>query len=552
MSHADDEQRVGEPHTQNRKPSSGGQFINSLPPEIFVKIIAEVDLLSRRLNGLKRDINWIVPYQLVCRHWKDVISSTPQFWQEVTIRSSPKWLELCLTRCASAPATIVLWHPAWPDATFATLRRFSSSIGAIYVHSDDPDTASLTGLCSFLATSMPALESLSLEGVFDDKAFVDVEISRALVPRLAALHLRNCTAPSDTEVYRSLRSFLISRSVWTLSYGQFLETIGRCHAVEHLTLDEDILDLFADQIEYLTTDYLALILPVVLPRLKFVMLSGKCDVLFHLLANLHAPQARSFELTNRLDDDESGPLVTRLIAPDPHLRIPFLSSPHTLSLSCWDGAPFKLRLQCGPEGHALFSVNYGMVHNEFWPGNANLQPNLAAVMDIFPVASVDTLEVKGNLGAVTVETWQRVFQTFSSLRTLRPKGWGTLDALWLGLSRATTSSLKYGGAMCCPSLSEIGMEDTHHDFPSGLFFPAALTLFDVVRGTLRARADRGARLKKLEMHLRFTFELWRGTSGLLLVAISSRPRRLRALKRRTWGCSIVLAFPCFFNRVFNT
>ena len=35
-------------------------------------------------------------------------------------------------------------------------------------------------------------------------------------------------------------------------------------------------------------------------------------------------------------------------------------------------------------------------------------------------------------GAVTPETWQRALQTFSSLRTLRTEGEGTLDALWLG------------------------------------------------------------------------------------------------------------------------
>ncbi|KAM5539350.1 hypothetical protein V8D89_006984 [Ganoderma adspersum] len=141
--------------------------------------------------------------------------------------------------------------------------------------------------------------------------------------------------------------------------------MGKCHVLQHLTLDEDILDPFADDhTEHLATDYPALMLPVV--------------------------------------------------------RLP--------CLNCWDEAPFKLKLclQCGPDGHALFSVYYGMAHNEFRPGSANLQHNLAAIMDmdIFPqaVASADTLEVERDLGAVTPETRQHVFQTFSSLRTLRPKG----------------------------------------------------------------------------------------------------------------------------------
>ena len=143
MSHAGDEQMTGRLYTRDRRPSNGGQPISTLPPEIFVTIIAEVDLLSRRLNGVKWDTNWTVACQLVCRHWRDVISSTPQFWQQIAIHSSPEWLELCLTRCAGAPATIVVWQPTSPRATFTILCRFASSIEAIYIYSDRPATVSL-------------------------------------------------------------------------------------------------------------------------------------------------------------------------------------------------------------------------------------------------------------------------------------------------------------------------------------------------------------------------------------------------------------------------
>ena len=81
--------------------------------------------------------------------------------------------------------------------------------------------------------------------------------------------------------------------------------------------------------------------------------------------------------------------------------------------------------------------------------------------------------------------------------------------------RATASSLEHGGAICCPSLSEIGTEDQDHpDRDSDVEFLASPGLFDTVRAALRTRADGGARLKKLEMHLSFTVELWRGSSGL--------------------------------------
>ena len=38
--------------------------------------------------------------------------------------------------------------------------------------------------------------------------------------------------------------------------------------------------------------------------------------------------------------------------------------------------------------------------NGFWPGKTSLQYNLAAILDISPVASVEILEVEGDLGAV--------------------------------------------------------------------------------------------------------------------------------------------------------
>ncbi|PIL31220.1 hypothetical protein GSI_05918 [Ganoderma sinense ZZ0214-1] len=174
---------------------------------------------------------------------------------------------------------------------------------------------------------------------------------------------------------------------------------------------------------------------------------------------MHVPQARRFELTNCLDDDEPDSLVARLLrAPDLHLRIPFLSSPRVISLSCWDVAPFLLSVRCGPDGHAYLSVDYGMAHNEVWPRNEILYPNLIAIMDTLSAASVDTLEIEGSLDDLAVGTWQRVFQTFSSLRTLRLKGWGTLDFMWRGLSRASgPARLVHDGAPCCPLLSEITM-----------------------------------------------------------------------------------------------
>ncbi|KAM5539887.1 hypothetical protein V8D89_006390 [Ganoderma adspersum] len=512
-----------EPRAQNRGPLNNGQLIGNLPPELFVQILENVYWLLRK-KGITWDTNWTVPYQLVCRRWRDVISSTPQFWQDISVKSSPRWLDFCLTRCAGAPATVNVWHPTSPDATFATLCSHASAIRACYVHCDVSSMDYLAGLPLLLATPMPALEALLINGPYHEDETLDVPLTHDLVPRLTSLELWNSIAPRDTAVYTSLRRLTFFGTTWTISYDKFLDVIGECHDLQYLRLDEEVLDPFAAELVDLSpprpptqAGNRRRTTPLVLPRLGALLLTGQSEVLFHLLATIHAPQATKVILTINPDDDEQGPgpLLTLLLAPNPHQRIPFLSSLRSVSLSCWDGDPFQLSLrgEPGPDGNApLLSVDYGMVHNELWPGNAYLERNLVAIMDLFPLAAVDTLEVVGCLDQVAAGTWQRVFEGFSpGLRVLHVKGRGTLDSLWRGLERATMASLEHGagaGAVCCPSLSEIGIDDRPR-VASRFKFAATAQFYTIVCKTLRLRADRGGtRLKKLHLYLEFTDEAW--------------------------------------------
>ncbi|KAM5539889.1 hypothetical protein V8D89_006392 [Ganoderma adspersum] len=492
-----------------------------LPPELLVKILFDVYVLIRK-NGIPWDSNWTIPYQLVCRRWRDVICSTPQLWQEICVCSSPRWLDFCLTRCAGAPAKVLVSRPLWVDETYATLRRHASSIRECHIHSHVADLE--MGFPSLLATPMPALELLSVDGVayyIDEPA--NIPIIHDLFPRLTSLDLRNCTPPLDAAVYASLRNLRLVSCYWASSYDEFLGVMGGCYDLEFLSLDEAMLNSLIDtEVENPMVGQLVPNLPVVLARLRCLKLSGPPKVLFQFLTNIHAPQATRIGLTNCFEDEDD-PLLTRIFAPNPQLKFPFLSSSHTISLSCWDETPFKLSVHGAPPTNALLSVFYGTPEpeddseDELRPENENLHPNLIAVMDIFPTASVDTLEVEGCLDQVAVETWQRVFQTFSNMRTLRLKGKGTLDPIWLGLSRATTASLEGDGTLCCPLLSEIDIDGG----PDSLsMFSATVTLFEGIRAALSARAAAGGiRLTKLKLCLQYTRKLrkriYRSGSGVL-------------------------------------
>ncbi|KAM5539901.1 hypothetical protein V8D89_006404 [Ganoderma adspersum] len=508
MSRSSDQQAMEHWQLQahSRIPSNDAALINALPPELFLKVLRHVHLLIKNTSMQIADNTWTIPYQLVCRRWRDVICSTPQFWQEMKVWRSPKWLEFSLNRCAGAPASVSVYKPTRPEETFATLRRFATSIRVFRLDSDVPDMASLPGLPSFLAMPMPILETLFIDGPYGDEELVDVPITRDLVPRLTALTLSNCTAPLDTAVYTSLRDLTLFKSPWTISYGDFLGVMRKCQVLEYLSLVEGVLDAAVAQIGDLETGHLPNTTPVVLPRLRTLKLSGHPKVLFHLLATIHAPQVVVIRLNACLNDGISGPgplLLTHLLAPDPEVRYPFLSSPRTVSLTQRGTYLFQLSFRCGPRGNGRVYIDHQT--NGYQPerASANLQDNLGAVMDTFSVASVDTLEVKGTVDQIAAETWQRAFLTFSGLRTLTLAGDGTLDAVWAGLLRATNAAVEHGGAVCCPLLSEI-VTDNDPSSHSPFKFSATPTLLEGVRTALRARADAGgARLEKLKLYVQY-------------------------------------------------
>ena len=191
------------PQGQNFSPPNGSPLIDRLALELFLKVLGHLERLFQDSQIYECvDRNWTIPYQLVCRRWRDVICSTPQFWQEIEVRSSPKWLELCLTRCAGALATVTVTvkQPEQPAEIFAILRRFASSIRVFCLVSHIRNLASLPGLPSFLATPMSALEALYL----GNGKLVNVQMTHNLF-----LVLR----PSSFASVLALRPSLTPRSV---------------------------------------------------------------------------------------------------------------------------------------------------------------------------------------------------------------------------------------------------------------------------------------------------------------------------------------------------
>ena len=490
----------------HHNPSNDAALIHALPPELFLKVLRHVHLLIKDTSMQIADNTWTTPYQLVCRRWRDIICSTPQFWQEMKVWRSPKWLELSLNRCAGAPASVSVYKPTRPDEIFSTLRRFATSIRALHLDSDAPDVALRSGLRSFLAIPIPNLETLFLDGPTHGD-MIHVPITHDLVPRLTTLTLSRCMAPCDTTVYTSLRSLTLFKSSFTISYADFLDAMRKCQGLEYISLVDGVLDFFLlVHVADLSTGHQPRAMPVELPRLRTLKLSGHPKVLTNLLAIIHAPQVALIRLNTCLNDDGSVPgplLLTRLLSPKPQLRFPFLSSPRAVSLTQRSTYLFQLSLRCGPGGNARIYIEHQTHGYQPELPSANLSDNLGAVMDTFSVAGVDTLEITGTVDHFAAETWERAFLAFSSLRTLTFAGDGTLDAVWEGLLRATTAAVDRDGAVCCPLLSEIATNNdpTPH---SPFKFTATPTLLEEVREAVAARSEAGgARLEKLKLYVQY-------------------------------------------------
>ncbi|KAI1791014.1 hypothetical protein LXA43DRAFT_459631 [Ganoderma leucocontextum] len=475
--------------------------IGSLPPELFVHIFQEL----LRTDGPAFGTDWTNPYQLVCRAWRDAICSTPSFWQEIWVSRSPEWLQVCLARCAGTLAIVYVLSDHSPSATFATLRCYATSIKACHAHSDRD---SLSGLSSLLAAPMPALESLSLRhSPFE--AIADVPITHDLLPRLTTLSLANWSAPRETAVYTWLRSLTLVDTTWPFSYDHFLDVMESSHDLEYLDLNLDMLDEHSDVLDTLMAHHSPDRPPVVLPRLQAMKILAPPEVAFHLSASIYAPRATVIEVGSYIHgpDEDPGPLAAHLLAPILHLGYPFLRSPTSVLIRCRNGM-LGLRLQSGA-GSFLCFLEHRLLMSDMWP-TAYLAQNLTAIMDVFSVASVDTLEVEGRPDGAAAETWQRVFEGFPGLRTLHLKGSGTLGTLWLGLERATAASIEQDGVVSCPFLSEV----TTDDRPATFKFYASTRLFEAMRRALGARADHcgGRGLQKLKLHLIPAKELCRQTA----------------------------------------
>ncbi|KAI0682163.1 hypothetical protein C8T65DRAFT_750798 [Cerioporus squamosus] len=242
-------------HTLARPPSayhlSRGRPhpIVRIPNKLLVKILAAANPGTG--SGAASWSPYWLPLMAVCRHWRDLIRSTPDFWQKIAVGRRPQWLELCLRRSPCSLLQISFRYPISFDAMMKVLRPHWHRIE--YLSFKELDCAQFNS--SVMVPPMPELRTLTVnvkhaghsirDGSKHDGTGLIFRLPHGTVPRLKALHLEGMSLVGDHVALSSLRflhlgEYAGARPLFTTA--QFLTMLNSCTSLERLTIADNALD----------------------------------------------------------------------------------------------------------------------------------------------------------------------------------------------------------------------------------------------------------------------------------------------------------------------
>ena len=190
--------------------------INALPVEILTDIFALVDSIDAW--GSKGTIpgRGIAKLTLVCRHWRDVAHTTPEFWRHIDAVEPLETMSLFLKRSQECTIDVRIYYPAMnkhkPPShdALALILPHAHRIRSLSVslHMDD-----FPAVYPLLDAGMPALERLEAIPIRDgrgkrgdfERDYATCSISRRAFPRLRALGTQRLYMPALGDYWRTLR-----------------------------------------------------------------------------------------------------------------------------------------------------------------------------------------------------------------------------------------------------------------------------------------------------------------------------------------------------------
>ncbi|KAI1793639.1 hypothetical protein LXA43DRAFT_198580 [Ganoderma leucocontextum] len=475
--------------------------INNLPNELLVRIFLEFRdvtegplwaLRSRVGNTESFHMGW-QGLMLVCRHWRDVLVSTPAFWRKVHVRMDgpTDWTERCLALSASASIDVY----ADPDLR----REFSLDILYPHVHrfrSFRFDTVECPRLLATLpplfGNGMPLLEDLYFiaHRLSTTKEDIDIQLTSQRFPRLRALSLSGMVSPQDVSLHAQLRTLSLSGCSHNLSFDRFLDVLAASAQLEELSLIA-ALHLFPD--DWVRVAAVPLRAPISFPRLRELRLEEHGIVRTSLfLAHLHLHPSvalwieGNFEESDYVDGSpDTVNSVSAMLPPDHIVTLPALSIATTVNMEVWGDV---YEISCGtPRTETKKDIPNAILMlttsgRRGW--DCFMGQGLDDLVNAFGRSPLTRLNVEGDHRHATLDAWTRVFQTFPLLEVLDVRSGEpdvqsgepdvqsgepdvqsgepdvSVETVFLGLHAASiaTTQTDPGSSVACPNLKTVNVE----------------------------------------------------------------------------------------------
>ena len=476
--------------------------IHKLPNELLVHVFSDF----RGVCGGQREgartlfpAGWSCPLMLVCRHWRDVLVSTPAFWRRIDLGCRMEWTELCLSRSIPAAVEVVrrfherLLCPL--DILHPHVHRFRTFLLGM-----DQRTDLRTALPPLFGSGMPLLENLNFI-VFGPSApancsNVDVYLTSEWFPCLRALLLSRTAIPVDIPLYAQLRTLTLRVCYPSVSFDEFLDALAASVQLEELTLYDTLVHLTPG--EWMHGVPVPRRLPILLPHLRYFTLYEPGTIrTSRFLAHLRLKPFVELCITAASEESPDATLsISAMLPPDPSTVIPSLAIATKVSMTTTVGI-YEVRYEYpnptiipGPARGFPNSPTLGL-NLRHGPGPFTAQ-GLDDLVYTFARSPLTSLVIQGDRAYGTVAAWSKVFRTFPLLEELEVCGHpAAFDpaVVFRGL-HATSSGPHADSTVACPNLKYV--------HPQGI---GTVETYDAMRECFRWRGDRGVVLKVLDLEV---------------------------------------------------
>ncbi|KAM5545595.1 hypothetical protein V8D89_000633 [Ganoderma adspersum] len=179
---------------------------------------------------------------LVCSYWRNLLVSTPAFWQAVEMKRHVEWTNLCLVR--SAAASLDVYARIRDQYALDTLYPHVNRFQKLFFSAGFSKSQIQVALPPLLGSGMPLLEHLEFCTGLSDRQRPSVDLDPYVTshrfPRLQTLVLQRVVSPGDKPLYAQLRKLSMFRCFHNLSFDSFIDALAGCAQLEELTLDDTL------------------------------------------------------------------------------------------------------------------------------------------------------------------------------------------------------------------------------------------------------------------------------------------------------------------------